>query len=118
MEAWLRRLTLRNELDVLTQRAKQVRYLASGFDDNGSELLALVRWSLGLGDRARSRRWPVSRKPPPRVNPEQLQPKLDGRIPASYRWGWLSLLSGLVLAAIAGPAVVLSGMGYLVYLIF
>jgi Double-GTPase 2 len=119
VESWLERLRLRNQLDVLRQRAEEVRYLASGFDDDGSDLLDLLRWTIALDSGRRFRwRWLARRRAPTQVRRPWPARKLEDRIPPSYRLGRMGLLSGFTLAAIIAPACFLSGLAYVFAVLF
>jgi hypothetical protein len=114
VESWLRRLRLRNELEVLSQQAREVRYLASGFDDDGRDLLGLVQWVIGLDDQKVSTwHWPSRRRAASPVRHPWPARDLKGRIPPSYQLGRIELLSSSVLAAIAGPILLILGLAYL-----
>jgi Double-GTPase 2 len=113
-ETWLRRHRLRNELDILRQRADEVRYLASGFSDDGQELQKLVRWVIGLDD---VRRFPRIGVFAPRTAASVRRPwpmrEYEGKIPSSYRIGRLTLLAGFAIASAAGSFVLLAGLLYI-----
>lgn len=114
VESWLRRFGLRNELDLLSQHAREVRYLASGFEDDGEELLALIHWSIGLdGQRLKAWRWPSRGHTAPPTRDPWPSRDLKGRIPPSYRVGRRGLLGSFILAAVAGPVLLVIGLVYL-----